>query len=429
VRALARIVLMPAAMRASSLLCTIVLITACQPSTGSGGDEEACEGPLGKPIPPSQLTAMTACCQAEAGKAHCLDDGRVPAELEPFVAACDTGGYCIPDNFLETGAAEPPATCTAFGGSGVCLSRCIPQVAENAGLLRKETCAGADELCVPCISPLDNMPTGACDLLELATCVGEGGKGDGSGGGTSCDDPATCDYDADCPPVLDPATLASCGADAHCVDPALVTDPNQKAQLGTCTGGTKLCVPDVFIRTGGKFTPATCSSVGGAEGRCLSRVLPAVKAQDALLPQDTCTANERCAPCYDPITGMSTGACNLSCDAGPKRAPVTFAQCCDARAHCVPSSSIPDDQEDNLDQDSCADTNLCVPDQILLGQTIPTCTASSLLLGSYSGVCLSDCFSFGIQGLALARGSCQSGFKCAPCVQNGQPTGAPGCPM
>ena len=416
-------------MRLCLLLVGVGLLAACQPAVdGESGGEDACEGPLGKPIPKSQLTAMTACCQAEAGQAHCLDDGRVPAELKPFVAACDTGGYCIPDNFLETGASEPPQTCTAFGGSGVCLSRCIPQVAENAGLLRKETCEGVDELCVPCISPLDMKPTGACDLLELATCVGDQ---DGTGNNNTapaCDDPATCNYEASCPPLIDPASLTSCGADAHCVDAALITDPAQKAQLGPCTDASKLCVPDVAIKTGGKFTPATCTSVGGAEGRCLSRVLPAVKAQDALLPQDTCTVNERCAPCYDPISGASTGACNLACDPGPTKPKVTFAQCCSNRAHCVPESAIPSAQQDNLDNDSCSDGNLCVPDQILLNQPIPTCTANSLILGNYTGVCLSDCFSFGIQGLALSRGSCQSNYKCAPCTQNGQPTGAPGCP-
>lgn len=412
-------------------LCSVLLLAACQTELGPGGagsGGETCEGPLGPPISGSQLTSMTACCQAEAGQAHCLDDGRVPDELKPFVAACDSGGYCIPDNFLETGAAEPPKTCTAFGGDGVCLSRCIPQVAENAGLLRPDTCTGADELCVPCISPLDNMPTGACDLLTLATCAGDEGGGDGGGTATGCDDPATCNYEASCPPVIDPSTLTSCGADAHCVDPALVTDPAQKQRLGTCTDGTQLCVPDSFIATGGKFTAPTCTSLGGAEGRCLSRVLPDVQAQDALLPQDACAATEKCVPCYDPLTGMETGACRLSCDAGPTKPAVTFAQCCGARAHCVPESAIPDDQEDNLDDDSCNDGSLCVPDQILLNQPIATCTASSLILGNYTGVCLSSCFDFGIQGLALSRGSCPSDFKCAPCTQNGQPTGAPGCP-
>ena len=417
-------------------LCSVLLfvgsttaLVGCQTTLdGDGSSVETCEGPLGPPIAASQLTGMTACCQAEAGKAHCLDAGHVPEELKPLVATCDSGGYCIPDNFLETGASEPPQTCTAFGGSGVCLSRCIPQVAENAGLLRQDTCAGADELCVPCISPLDNMPTHACDLLTLAKCVGDDSGGGGGGNATACDDPATCNYEANCPPLIDPTSLASCGADAHCLDPALVTDPAQASRLGKCSDGTKLCVPDAFIKTGGKFTPATCSSIGGAEGRCLSRVLPDVKAQDALLPQDTCATSERCTPCYDPITGNPTGACSLSCDTGPTKPAVKFDQCCSARAHCVPDSAIPDAQEDNLDNDSCSDGNLCVPDQILLNQTIPTCTANSLILGNYTGVCLSDCFSFGIQGLALSRGSCASNYKCAPCTQNGQPTGAPGCP-
>ena len=408
----------------SKVLLLLVLV-GCQSGLA---DDEACEGPLGKPIPASELGGMAACCQAEAGAAHCLEASRVPSEIQPFVAVCDSGGYCIPDSFLTTGAAEPPAQCMAFGGSGVCLSRCIPQVAENQGLLRKETCTGVDELCVPCISPLDNMPTGACDLLELATCVGEGG-GSGGGSATTCDDPATCDYEANCPPVFDPSTLMSCGADAHCLDAALITDPAQQAALGKCEDMSKYCVPDVFITTGGKFTPKTCNSVGGAEGRCLSRVLPDVKDQEALLPQDTCTANERCAPCYDPISGMLTGACNLACDAGPTKAPVTFAACCNNRAHCVPTSAIPDEQEDNLEQDNCASMNLCVPDQILLDQPIPMCSANSIILGNYTGVCLSDCFDFGIQGLALSRGNCMSNFTCAPCTQNGQPTGAPGCPM
>jgi hypothetical protein len=412
-------------MRSTYLLCTMVLIS-CQPGVGGS---EACEGPLGKPI--TSFAGMTACCQAEAGAAHCLEDSRVPGDIKPFLAACDSGGYCIPDDFLETGAAVPPDECMAFGGSGVCLSKCIPQVAENAGLLRKETCTGADELCVPCISPLDNMPTGACDLLTLAACVGEGGGGSGSGGNVTCDDPATCNYEASCPALIDPSTFPSCGPDAHCVDPALISDPAQQMQLGKCTDGVKLCVPDVFIKTGGKFTAPTCNSVGGAEGRCLSRVIPEVKAQEALLPQDSCTANERCTPCYDPTTGMSTGACNLSCDTGPTRAPVVFPQCCDNQARCVPVAAIPDAQEANLGEDSCMQGNLCVPNQILQGLPTPACSGSIPFLGSYTGVCLSDCLDFGAFGFALSRGNCAQDHTCAPCEDplTGDPTGAPGCPM
>lgn len=414
-------------MRTCSWLLGVMVVVGCTAGIdGDGSGAPKCEGPLGPPITGSQLTGMTACCQAAQGEAHCLANDKLPAELKGFVEACDSGNSCIPDSFLKTGAAEPPATCTAFGGSGVCLSRCIPQVSMNEGLLRKDTCAGVDELCVPCISPLDQTETGACKLLELATCVGDGGENTNPPAG--CDDPATCNYEASCPAVIDPSTMTACGPDAHCLDAALISDPAQAAQLGKCTDATKYCVPDIFITTGGKFTPATCDSVGGAEGRCLSLALPAVKAQEGLLPQATCGANEKCTPCFSPLDGTSTGACTQSCDTGPTKPAVQFANCCSARAKCVPATSIPDDQEEQLEQDDCGNAELCVPNQILADGPFPACTANSFILGNYTGVCLSDCLDFGIQGIALAKGSCANNNKCAPCVQNGQPTGAPGCP-
>jgi hypothetical protein len=418
----------------SSILWILVLVAvaACQNGVfndGDDDDENACVGPLGPPMSSSEIRAMAACCSAEMGKAHCLPDANTPDVIKGFLAACDSGGYCIPDSMLATGGSVPPATCTAFGGEGVCLSRCIPQVAENAGLLQPDTCAGADELCVPCISPLDNKPTGACDLLTQARCVGEDfGEGSGSGSATACDDPATCNYEASCPPVIDVATLMSCAPDAHCIDSAVVADPALRARLATCAGG-KVCVPDAFLATGGKFTPKTCNSLAGAEGRCMSRAIPEVKAREDQLPQDTCTTNERCAPCFDPITGMDTGVCKLSCDTGPTKPAVQLAACCGMKAHCVPATAIPDDQEAYLGQDTCTAQNLCVPDQLLLDQPTPACTANGLFIGQYTGVCLSDCLDFGFEGEFLDRGNCMAGYTCAPCEMFGEPTGAPGCPM
>src|SRR5688572_30722789 len=127
-----------------------------------GGDPGACEGPLGPPR--ADMSGLEVCCQAEGGEGHCLSE--VPAEVQPFLGACAAGGFCVPDQFLRSGGTEPPADCTAFGGPGVCLSRCVPQVAENAGLLPPDVCTG-DQLCVPCVSPLDGMPTGACDLKDF----------------------------------------------------------------------------------------------------------------------------------------------------------------------------------------------------------------------------------------------------------------------
>src|SRR5262245_17765271 len=115
-------------------------------------EQNTCTGPLGPPISVSALSKMTACCQEQQGKAHCL--ANVPEEIKGQVAQCSGGGgYCIPDSLLESGGAVPPASCKAFGGDGVCLSKCIPDVAKNAASLAPDTCTGADELCVPCINP------------------------------------------------------------------------------------------------------------------------------------------------------------------------------------------------------------------------------------------------------------------------------------
>ena len=411
-------------------------LAGCMPEVDDSS-QEACVGPLGPPI--TSFAGMTACGQAEGGQGHCVDDAALPAELKPFLAACDGGQLCVPDQFLRTGGAEPPTSCTAFGGDGVCLSITIPDVAANALILKQDGCTTGvdpDLYCVPCISPLDSMPTGACDLRQLAQPICPGDE-DPTGPGPSpaaCDDPSTCVYEASCAPFLDPSTLPSCAADAHCVDRALLagTDPSLLERLGACEGGGAVCVPDLMIRTNNKFTPATCTSINAAEGRCLSKALPEVAGQAELLPSEGCGGNEACVPCYDPVTGASTGACDLSCDVGPTQPAAPLAACCDGRARCVPTGLVPADQQDQLEQDSCEDLQedafLCVPVEILADGPFPTCSADSFILGDYTGVCLSDCLDFGIQGLALARGSCGSGFKCAPCERDGAPTGAPGCP-
>jgi len=226
--------------------------------------------------------------------------------------------------------------------------------------------------------------------------------------------------------------LTACGADAHCLDAALIPDPMQAALLAKCDDATKVCVPDVFLRTGGKFTPKSCASLNGAEGRCLSIVIPQVKDQADRLPQDTCAATEKCTPCFDPLDGTATGACTQSCDPGPQEAPKPFAACCGARAHCVPVSSVPDAQEDNLSEQECATAqpgSLCVPDEVINNGPFPACAGSAPFIGNYTGVCLSTCLDFGLQGAFLGQGNCASAdFKCAPCTLNGMPTGAPGCP-
>jgi hypothetical protein len=226
--------------------------------------------------------------------------------------------------------------------------------------------------------------------------------------------------------VIDPNALPACcnAGNAHCV-PAALVPAAQAGQLAPCSGG--YCAPDPFIASAGQFIPGSCVSIGNAEGRCLSTCLPAI-AEQAMLPQSSCAAGERCAPCFSPINGAATGACKLSCDPGPAQPAVQFASCCNNEGRCVPRDAVPAMFQNNLKARDCAGTSLCVPAENLNAQFKPmVCTATGFLIGGYQGVCLSSCLRYGIRGLFIAQGSCSGDHKCVPCQVGGRPTGAPGC--
>lgn len=408
----------PADIEGSGLPETTISSMPTEPSGGDG----ACDGP--KKLAAVDPSTLPPCCEG----AHCLAKNKVPGKVRRSLSECP-GGYCVPDSFLRSGGA-PAATCTAFGNAGACASKCIPEVEKNSGLLMQDTCA-ADELCAPCINPLTKMATGICDLGK----DGAGTCEPGADGGDATAPPPKCPHEG--PPVIDPTTLPPCGGDAsgaHCLDAKLVP-PAMASKLASCPTG--LCVPDPFIASGGQFIPATCASVGGAEGRCMNVALPDIAAQKDRLPRATCGASEVCAPCNSPLDGADTGACHLSCDPGPKGKPYVFPSCCTldgmARGRCVPSSNVASTERANLTKDVCtAPGDLCAPAENLTpGFTPKACSAFSVAyLGNYTGVCLSACLHFtGLQALAIQKGNCDAIHQCVPCKQpTGQPTGAPGCP-
>jgi hypothetical protein len=227
------------------------------------------------------------------------------------------------------------------------------------------------------------------------------------------------------PPPIDPADLTACGDNcgaAHCVPTTLLT-PEQGAMLADCDTATK-CVPDMYIETNGMFLLKTCKSLKGAEGRCVSSCVPKVASQIDSLPQDVCQKDERCAPCYDPITGEDSGACTLGCDTGPTKPPVKFAECCDGHALCVPKTSVPEDQRSMLPTEGCKDsTDLCVPKAMASGYDPKTCMS----WGGAEGRCLSDCLpSVQQKKDKLGKDVCSSGELCVPCFDpiSGDSTGA-----
>jgi len=218
------------------------------------------------------------------------------------------------------------------------------------------------------------------------------------------------------PPILDPTSLPACTCSgAHCVPTALV--PSASAGMLADCDPTNKCVPDNFIASGGNFIPATCSSLGGAEGRCLSKCIPQVQAQASQLPPSTCAAGELCAPCYDPLTGADTKACHVSNDPGPQEPPFTFPKCCSNNGTCVPSSTVPASQQSQLGVNSCpTDSNhyLCAPTEFTAagGFTPPTCRS----IANAEGRCLSPCLpSIAAQASQLPQSTCAAGTLCAPC--------------
>lgn len=397
---------------------------------GNGGQ---CGGsPTVAPMDPSTLPPCGSAVCADSPNAHCVSADKVPAAVGAQLAKCSDGSsYCVPDAQIRSGGAAPPACKSLNGAAGVCLSVCVPQVKQYQSLLPQDSCA-SDERCAPCVNPLTNMPSGACDIGKAGQCV------DGGTPTANTPPPAPmCPYSG--PPLLDVSKLPSCGGGAHCVQASLVP-PAMASQLSSCAApnASSLCAPDVAIVSAGNFIPKTCASLDGAEGRCLNVVIPQVKAQAAQLTQDVCTADEKCVPCYSPLDGKPTGACKLSCDPGPTKPAVQFANCCSMHnmtyGRCVPKTIIPMSLQSNLGTDSCANTqaDLCVPSENLDANfKPPACTGQGLIGGAYTGVCLSKCLKFGfIQQLGISQGSCDNLHDCAPCTNplTGQPTGAPGCP-
>jgi len=384
-------------------------------------------------LTPDDPNKYPKCACAKGGAARCIPKDKVPASFSASLEACTQGGagMCVPDAFVKSGGAAPPK-CNSSFGEGRCMSLCVPEVGQNGSLLTRgdgNACA-EDERCVPCKNPLKaGEDTGVCQIgaPQPASCTQQ--KAPAAPGGTGATN-VSCPYIG--PPLVDVTTFPSCGDGARCVPGNLVPQSAQ-AMLAKCDSG--FCAPEKQIAAGGQYLPKTCKSVAGGEGRCTNVVIPAVAAQKTSLPQDVCDANERCTPCFDPLSGKETGACStVSCDS-PKQPKVTFAGCCHKsgtdQGKCVPTASVPASEADHLSTDSCVKgQELCAPAENLDPAFKPTqCQGSSFFLGDYTGVCVSDCIDLGFLGsISTSQGSCPNDHTCAPCEQFGSPTGAPGCP-
>ena len=327
------------------------------------------------PVEQEILDLFPRCCNDgdpfATGPAHYIPSFLIPEGFHNRLEHGPEDAICVPDEIARD-PGYSPARCEALNGiMGACLSICLPEV-RNAKieLPRSPSCA-PHERCVPCLDPETNLATGACDLGALACepvprlhhcqdlefdatlleefepCCGQGR--------------------AHCAPV-DWVTKAGPDGD---VDPA---DQRLAEQLAPCEGGQGLCVPDDFLARAGRYHPLPCRSIGNSEGRCLSICLPQVAEalQENDLPQSTCQTDERCVPCYDPLTEEPTGACVVGrCDE-PQETPSSFEPCGGngEDALCVPEQFVPPQDRNRFDAMGCGSgctqpNTLCVPRKII----------------------------------------------------------------
>jgi hypothetical protein len=321
-------------------------------------------------------------CQAQ--DSVCIGTGAIQATSGEAVAAaladCDADNKCVPIKLVQTQGKVIPKTCRSLNDAeGRCLSNCIPQVAQQASQLPRDTC-DEGELCAPCFDPRTGELTAACVQ--------------------GCD-----------PGPVEPAKPfpECCDGRGVCVGADLAGDQASSLDAGSCSGDGELCAPREL--TDPTFKPTTCRSVNDAEGRCLSTCVPVVSQQIDQLPIATCADDERCAPCYDPRTGDDTGACKVNGDA-PTEDPKTFTQCCSMRGFCVTEAQA-GDQASGLVSDSCTGGLLCAPEELTDPTFVPMGCDS---IAGHEGRCLSTCVGTVAKQLdKLPTAGCEANEACAPC--------------
>jgi hypothetical protein len=277
--------------------------------------------------------------------------------------------------------------------------------------------------------------TGGSTVLPDGGISGTGGVdgssgtgGEGGGGGTagsagasgSAADAGCVPYDG--PPLVDVSVFDQCTLcdNAHCVPLGFLSIIPQEDvdRLADCDSDHK-CVPDMYMETGNLFVAKTCSSINGAEGRCLSLCVPEVKEREGFIPRDICNDDELCAPCYDPITGEDMGSCRVGCDTGPAEEPYVFDECCGGISVCAPTDVVPADQRPSLDRGECSSsTDLCVPREAALDPDGYVPEHCESWMGAEAR-CLPDCLPEVKQNAArIEQGTCPDSYLCSPCYDH-----------
>jgi hypothetical protein len=155
------------------------------------------------------------------------------------------------------------------------------------------------------------------------------------------------------------------------------------------------------------------------EGRCMPTCFATENPLAARLQQSSCAAGERCAPCFDPLTGASTGSCELQGDAPMEPAPTPFADCADGLGYCVPEFAA-GMQASQLSKLTCEEGELCGPKNKVADPNACFDHCDAGMFGP--GACVPT-FLASVGAALLTQGDCEEGMLCGPCELFGMRTG------
>jgi hypothetical protein len=261
---------------------------------------------------------------------------------------------------------------------------------------------------------------------------GRGGAGGAGGaGGTNPADLYTCKPAAPQPGGSALAGAACCGGLGVCTKNP--TGPAAASYgLSECKAGQDLkCVPslggesdagsdDAGVGVGSASCrvelPANLIGNLDLEGRCVPSCFVASDPSASNLGRSTCSADSKCAPCYSPITGETTGACSQAGDRPRQPAPPGFKKCGDGDiGYCVTAGAAAmSGMNVMLPQLTCVDGEVCAPKLRVLDAQACFAHCDSQIGGP--GACIAAFIIPEANRSFLVKSSCAAGEVCAPCV-------------
>jgi hypothetical protein len=158
--------------------------------------------------------------------------------------------------------------------------------------------------------------------------------------------------------------------------------------------------------------PGTPDGGPDYEGRCAATCFVRNSPIFSRLMQGSCADGQTCSPCYNPLTGESTGTCERDGDAPKEPAPAGFADCgSTGLGYCIPAYAA-GAQASQLTRLTCKAGELCAPKIKVADPNacFGHCTSS---IGA--GACVPEFIAAGL-GSLIEKATCNDGELCAPCV-------------